>query len=374
MRKLLHPGPQPARLFRHGGSPAGRGSALDFSASINPLGPPDSVLRALHRELPAVAHYPDPDCAELAARLAALHGVSAEQVVVGNGANDLIHALPRAARPRRAAIAEPTYTEYLRASLLVGAEVEHWLAEGDTFNPEPFDPEGADLVWLGNPNNPTGQLWPRPALVRWLEAFPRTLFVVDEAFLPFLPDEAEHSLVPLLGRLPNLVVLRSLTKLYALPGLRLGYAVAHPDLAERLRDQLVPWSVNALAQAAGVAALDDAAFLRRTRAWAGAELPFVNETLAGLTRNLEPVPSQAVFVLFRVRGLTAAWLAGALCESGIAVRDASNFVGLDAHYVRVSLRSPEHNRVLLWALFRSLATEAELEDETEDEESPWPAL
>src|SRR5262249_17779723 len=128
------------------------------------------------------------------------------------------------------------------------------------------------------------------------------------------------------------------------------------------------------AQAAGLAALDDDAFLRRTCAWAGAELPFVNETLAGLTRNLEPLPSRAVFVLFRVRGVTAAWLAGALRESGIAVRDASNFVGLDAHHIRVSLRSPEHNRVLLWALFRCLATEAELEDQTEDEESPWPVL
>src|SRR5262249_47984503 len=165
MRKLLYPGPRPARLFRHGGSPARRGPALAFSASINPPRPPASVLRALRRELPAVALYPDPDCTDLTARLAALHGVAAEQVVVGNGANDLIHALPWGARPRRAAVAEPTYTEYLRASLLAGAEVEHWLAEGDAFSLEPFDPERADLVWLCNPNNPTGQLWPRPALV-----------------------------------------------------------------------------------------------------------------------------------------------------------------------------------------------------------------
>jgi threonine-phosphate decarboxylase len=372
MRKLLHPGPRPARLFHHGGSPAARGPVLDFSASINPLGPPDSVLRALRRALPAVAHYPDPGCTALTARLAAFHHVEPGQVVVGNGSNELIHALPRAVRPRRAAVAEPTYTEYLRASLLAGAEVEHWLAAGDAFTPRGFDPDGADLVWLCNPNNPTGQLWPRSDLVEWVGAFPRALFVVDEAFLPFVPGEEDHSLVPVLGRLPNLVVLRSLTKLYSLPGLRLGYALAHPDLAERVRGQLVPWSVNALAQAAGLAALDDAGFLRRTHEWAANEPAAFCRRLTVLTRNLEPVPSRAVFVLLRVQGTSSGRLAAALGECGLAVRDASNFVGLDGRYVRVAVRSPGDNRLLLRELFRCLANADEAFEE-EGTPSAWPA-
>jgi threonine-phosphate decarboxylase len=350
MRQLPRSLPRPAGLFRHGGSPPGRGPVLDFSASINPLGPPAGVLRALRRALGSVARYPDPGCTELTARLAALHGVEPRQVVVGNGSSELIHALPRALRVTRAAIAEPTYTEYLRASLAAGADVDHWLAEGDDFAVEPFDPGGAELVWLCNPNNPTGQLWPRSVLLSWVESFPRTAFAVDEAFLPFRGDEAAVSVVSAVGRLPNLVVVRSLTKLYALPGLRLGFAVASPELAGRLRDQLAPWSVNALAQAAGVAALDDADFLGRTRARAEEEGDFLNRSLAGLAPTLRAVPSRAVFVLLRLRGDEAARLTAALRERGILVRDASNFVGLNGHHVRVAVRSPEDNRRLVGEL------------------------
>src|SRR5208283_2303132 len=116
---------------------------------------------------------------------ASFHGVEPEQVVVGNGSNELIYAIARAFQPKRVAIVEPTYTEYLRASLLVGAKVDHWLAEGDRFKLKPFDPEMADVVWLANPNNPTGAMWAGAAyLTRWMQAHPRTLFVVDEAFLP----------------------------------------------------------------------------------------------------------------------------------------------------------------------------------------------
>jgi threonine-phosphate decarboxylase len=356
MRLLSQPFPRPAALFRHGGAPAGRGPVLDFSASINPLGPPVAVLRALRRELLSIARYPDPVCTELTARLAALHGVGSDQIVVGNGSNELIHALARAVRPRRVAIAEPTYTEYMRASLLAGAEVDHWMAERDDFAGEHFDPAGADLVWLCNPNNPTGLLWPpRPALLPWIQAFPQTLFAVDEAFLPFLTYEDHHSLVPDLQRLPNLVVLRSLTKLYALPGLRLGYAVTNSALAARLRDQFPPWSVNALAQVAGLAALEDAAFLRRTRSWAEAENSFMNRRLTVLLHHLRPVRSQAIFMLVRLHDVSSAQLAAALRERGILLRDASNFIGLDRHYIRISLRSAEDNRCLVRELSRYLA-------------------
>jgi threonine-phosphate decarboxylase len=346
MRKLAIPVPPSAGRFRHGGAPAGGGPVLDFSASVNPLGPPASVLRALRRALAFVCRYPDPGCTELTARLAALHGVAPEQIVVGNGSSELIHVLPRALGARRAAIVEPTYTEYLHASQLAGAEVGHWLPDGEDFTPGPFDPGGADLVWLGNPNNPTGYLWDVARLLGWIRTCPRTVFAVDEAFLPFETREASLSLIPHLHRLPNLVVLRSLTKVYALPGLRLGYAVAHPEIAGRLRRQLVPWSVNVLAQAAGLAALEDDGFLDRTHAWARAERAFLGGRLAGLP-YLRPLASSTIFVLVRLHGGTAARLTAALRERGLLIRDASNFVGLDGRYVRISLRSPEDNRRLV---------------------------
>jgi threonine-phosphate decarboxylase len=286
----------------------------------------------------------------LVERLAGQHAVGPDQVVVGNGSNDLIYAAARAFRPRRAAIVEPTYTEYLRASLRAGAAVEHWLAEGPEFAPEPFDPEGADLVWVGNPNNPTGRLWPPGSLAGWAEAFPKTLFIIDEAFLPFRSDELRHTLVPAVSRLPNVIVLRSLTKLYTLPGLRLGYAVASPELISRLREEIVPWSVNALAQVAGLVALRDAPFLAQTRAWFTAHAePFVDQ-LRACSPRLDPLPSQANFVLVRVHGIAAEWLAAELADQGIGVRPATNFIGLGEHFLRMAARGPGDNGRLLAAL------------------------
>jgi threonine-phosphate decarboxylase len=348
MHKFAREPAEPAPLFRHGDAHGrSRRPLLDFSVSLNPLGPPPSVLQAVRRGLSAIAGYPDPACRELTERLARLHGVGSDQVVAGNGSNELIHAIPRAFRPSRVAIVEPTYTEYLRASLLAGADVAHWLAEGDDFLPGPFDPEGAVLVWLGNPNNPTGRLWPPGSLAPWLAAHPRTLFVVDEAFLPFRTDEAEHSLIPAVNRLPNLIVVRSLTKLYTVPGLRLGYAVAGPQRAACLRAQVVPWSVNALAQVAGLAALEDDAFLATTRGWfQDTQAAFLGQ-LRACSDHLHPLPSEANFVLLRLKSWTAGWLAERLEERGLAVRDAANFVGLDNHYVRVAVRRAEDNQRLL---------------------------
>jgi threonine-phosphate decarboxylase len=351
MRRIPPPSSDLARLFGHGDrAAAAPGVTLDFSVSVNPLVTPRSFATAADvflDSLRAVTRYPDPDCQVLATRLAGRHDITPDQVVVGNGANDLIYATARALRPGRAAIIEPTYTEYLRASLLTGATVEHWLPEDVHFQPGTFDPGAANVIWLCNPNNPTGTLWPAGALRSWVESYPRVTFVVDEAFLPFLANEGKHSLIPAVKRLANLVVLRSLTKVYALPGLRLGYAVSNPQLAARIREQVVPWSVNTIAQAVGAAVLDDEVFLARTRAWLPAALESFNSRLAGCSSCLEPLPSRANFVLVRLNGITSGWLTRRLLERGIAVRDASNFVGLDDHFVRVALRQPEANERLL---------------------------
>ena len=352
MKKISRNCPDPAFLFRHGDrSVAGARRPLDFSVSVNPLGPPPSVLHAVRSGLAAIAHYPDPDCRMLTECISGQHECECGKVVVGNGANDLIHALTRAVQPRRVAIVEPTYTEYLHAALLSGAEVIHWLAEPPDFNPGPFDPEDADLVWLCNPNNPTGRFWPPVGvLADWIGAYPCTLFVVDEAFLPLTLAGDRGSLIPYIGRLPNLVVLRSLTKLYALPGLRLGYAAAPVKWAECLRAQVVPWSVNALAQSAGLAALGDAEFALRTRAWLTAEASTFGARLGAVSDRLRPVESAANFVLVELREQTAAEVVGGLARQGIGVRDASNFIGLGPRYVRVGARTAEANARLLAAL------------------------
>jgi threonine-phosphate decarboxylase len=357
MRKLLRPYSDPTPLFRHGGRKLLRQEpALDFSISVNPLGPPPKVLDALRAGLDDIAHYPDSESTVLAERLAAHHDVNPEQIVVGNGSMELIYAVARACRPRRVAIAEPAFTEYLRASLLVGAAAEHWLAEGSHFDLEPFDPGQAELVWLCNPNNPTGRLWPSGVLQSWIRNRRTTLFVVDEAFLPFLEDEEDHSLVAELSGSANLIVLRSMTKLYALPGLRLGYAIAGVQLANSIRAQLPPWSVNGLAQAAGLAALEDRDFLARTRAWFSAERRVFDQVLDSLSHHLAIVPSQANFNLLRLRHGSSSWLAASLAERGIAIREASNFIGLSEGHFRVAVHKAPDNESLLGEL-RSLLGE-----------------
>jgi threonine-phosphate decarboxylase len=337
-----------APVFRHGGTAAP--GYLDFSASVNPLGPPAAVLAALCDNLAAVARYPDADCRLLTRHLARLHGLGRECVVAGNGAAELIHAAARAVRPRRVAIAEPTFTEYRRASLRCGAVIDHWLSEKAYYQPAPFDPEGAGLVWLCNPNNPTGRLWSRGEIAPWVAAHPESVFVVDEAFLPFRPDEPDHSLGAAVERLPNLIVVRSLTKLYALPGLRLGYALAAPEWARRLREQLPPWSVNGLAQLAGLTALEDDPYRQRTHAWFEAEPVRFFQKLRNLAAHLEALPTQANFILLRLRHATAEVVARRLGERHILVRDAGDFVGLSPSWVRVAVRTAAENDRLLAAL------------------------
>jgi threonine-phosphate decarboxylase len=337
-----------APVFRHGGAAAA--GCLDFSAGINPLGPPAGVLAALRDGLAAVASYPDPACRTLTRHLARLHGVARECVVAGNGAAELIHAVARAVRPRRVAVAEPTFTEYRRAALRCGAVIDHWLSAKAYYQPAPFDPDGADLVWLCNPNNPTGRLWPPGEIAPWVEAHPESVFVVDEAFLPFRPDESAHSLAAAVERLPNLIVVRSLTKLYALPGLRLGYALAAPEWAERLREQLPPWSVNALAQLAGLTALEDTLYLEATHTWFQTEPVRFFQKLRNLGDHLEALPMQANFILLRLRHASAETVARRLAERRILVRDASDFVGLGPSWVRVAVRTVAENERLLAAL------------------------
>jgi threonine-phosphate decarboxylase len=355
MHKVPRPYTDPGPLFRHGGAPSVPQEALlDLSVNVNPLGPPASVLRALRQALRMIANYPDPECQQLAARLATYHRVDPRQIVVGNGSNELIYTIARTFTPRRVAIAEPTYTEYLRASLSVGASAEHWLAEGCNFLVTCFDPKGADLVWLANPNNPTGQRWP-PAWVmaEWMQEQPGSVFIVDEAFLPFWSDAAERTLVPHVERLRNLIVLRSMTKFFTLPGLRLGYAVTTPELAQRLGANLVPWSVNVLAQSAGVAAVDDVAFHEKTLHWFERNASRFQYDLAGLPGfddELQLIGSYANFVLLKLKHKTSRQLVMLLRERGIAIRDASNFVGLGDHYVRLAVSTPGNNRRLLDAL------------------------
>jgi len=317
---------------------------LDFSANINPYGPSPAVRPAM-MGVP-LASYPDQDCLELTAALAESVGVVPHRILPGNGASELIWLAALAfVRPgSRILVIGPTFCEYARAAGLLGGCVTNWRSQEETdFVPELV--EIADhlealrphLVFLCNPNNPTGAVLPPKAVAVWARQHPRTLFVVDEAYLPFAKGLGSALAYP--GE--NVLVLRSMTKDFGLAGLRLGYAVGDERMIGQLRRVQPPWSVNAMAQAAGVAALRDSPHQQRTLELIARAKQDLAEGLARL--GLEPVPSATHFFLVRVGD--GATFRGTLLRRGVVVRDCTSF-GLPSH-VRIAARRPEENERLL---------------------------
>ncbi len=350
---------------RHGGNllklalAAGKpvGEILDFSANINPLGPPEGFREWISARVGDLVHYPDPDCTDLVRAFAARYNVAENEILMGNGSMEHLYLLPQLLGKRRALIPVPAYVDYERAAELAGLAVERiLLREEDGFAPDlaviAAALRGDEIVFLGRPNNPTGQRIPAAALRDLASRHPQTIFISDEAFADFAP-ETETLITS--GRPANIIILKSLTKFYAMPGLRLGAVVAAPELIRRLRDRTPPWSVNTLAQAVGAAALRDTAYAEET-------LRFVHdrreELFAALGKlpGLTLYPGMANFLLIRSdrKDLDAPEIAQRLLAAGIAIRDCSNFTGLDRRFFRIAVRTETENGRLLGALRKVL--------------------
>jgi L-threonine-O-3-phosphate decarboxylase len=320
---------------------------LDFSVNSNPFGPPPGVWQALS-QVP-LDRYPDREALALRRAVAEVTGIGPAQILAGNGTAELIWLVALAyVRPNDAVlVAGPTFGEYARAARLMGARVEGWTARPETgfaFDAAELGQKLAGgayrLVFICTPNNPTGQVLPLEILADWARTHPQTLFVVDEAYLAFVPGAPSATSL----RAANVLVLRSMTKDYALAGLRLGYAAGSELVIEALRQVRPAWSVNALAQAAGVAALQDRAFLESSLA----QLRAAKQALvAGLVRlGYHPADSRTHYFLMPVGG--GAEFRRALLRHGLLVRDCASF-GLPG-YVRVAPRRPEENARLLSGL------------------------
>ncbi len=334
------------------------GSIVDFSASINPLGFPKAGLRAIRSALKQIVHYPDPDCRQLRQSLAQQCGIDPERVLVGNGSTELIHLLPRALEIKSALVIGPTFEEYARALMDAGSTVQYVHARRE----ERFRPpvkevlrelsakrSRVDAVFLCNPNNPTGQVLNRSAICELAEAMTRRQgwLIVDEAFIDYCQKQ---SVVSMLRAYPRMVVLRSLTKFYAMPGLRIGYVVGASKVIDRLKDRQPPWSVNSLAQEVSCAILRDHAYAIKSRAFMEKERSRFIKGLRSLP-GVRIYPSAANFVLIELpawtsAGMTADWLA----SRRLLVRDCSSLPGLSAHMIRVAVRTVKENRRLLTAL------------------------
>lgn len=346
----------------HGGDWAGYRAefgcdALDFSANVSPLGLPAGVAAAITNALPTADRYPDPLCRELRAALAGAEGVPADWILCGNGAADLIFRLALAVRPRRALLPAPTFAEYEAALQTVGCAVQRvFLREENEFAvTEKFidavTPE-TDIVFLCQPNNPTGQVT-SPALVERLVrrcAECGAVLVVDECFLDFLPDRDAWTAKQLLRDAPQLVILKAFTKLYAMAGVRLGYALCgDAALLEKMRGAGQPWAVSSLAQAAGLAALQETAYAGAVRALIAEQRPRMTAGLRAL--GLRVMDGQANYLLFRA----TPDFGEKLRRRGAVVRSCANYPGLDAAWYRTAVRTAEENTRLLQIMGEILA-------------------
>ena len=355
--------------MEHGGVLCG--AELDFSANVSPLGVPEGVLAAVRAAAETADRYPDPECRALRTALAKEHGVPIEWILCGAGAAELIYRLCLAERPKRALLPAPAFSEYekaLRASLcgeiaffsLPAFPEERSRNEarngvGDRERAAQSldelraligrsDAQGETLLFLCQPNNPTGLSLPRGGLKHLLRLCRdrHCRLVVDECFVPFTDDPGALTLLRELAKYPELVILRAFTKLYGMAGLRLGCALSSDTaLLARMRVSGPPWSVSGVAQAAGLAALKEKDYVNRVRALIASERPRVYRALLSL--GLEVIPGEANFLLFRgPKGL-----AEKLLKKGIAIRPCGNFRGLDERCYRVCLRTREENDRLI---------------------------
>ena len=324
---------------------------LDFSADLNPLGPPPHWEALLQEAGPSVRHLPEPTCAEFRAAVARKEGVDPDQILPGNGTSDLIHLISRLHPRSRALVWVPTFTEYERAVLADGGEILPWSGEGHKDFPSW---ERIDLLFLCNPNNPTGFLWPKEDLLRLIRSADEAgaVSVVDETVMDLVEDSQRYSLIPQVDCLKRLIVLKSFSKSFAMPGLRIGSLVASRRMVQRLARIQPPWAMSSLAAWVGARLAQEDRFLEESRRRLSDLRVGLWEGFRGIP-ELQPRPSAANFFLCRIADprWTGPDLAQRLRRRGILIRTCDDFTGLaQGRFIRVSVRLEEENRRLLSAL------------------------
>ncbi|MGD0884608.1 MAG: threonine-phosphate decarboxylase CobD [Thermodesulfovibrionales bacterium] len=339
------------RVSRETGIP--ETAILDFSVSINPLGVPSSVTSAIESAIRDLPNYPEVDAEPLASHLGSYLDVDRDSIICGNGSTELIYLIARALNPGKVLIPAPTFSEYERACRLIcgmrGVRLELRRRENFDIDPALFirTMKGCDLAFLCNPNNPTGRELGREALLQMAHAAAKMkcYLVIDEAFVDFCQVE---TLIGEVANNPYLIVLRSLTKFYALAGLRIGYGVFPLTVAGLMRRHKEPWTVNTLAQRAGIAALYDEAYRKASLRTMRQEKKFMENNFRAL--GITCIPSSANYYLIQMRNAPEAIVR--LRSKGILMRDCSNFAGLDESYVRVAVKSRRDNTLLFRELTR----------------------
>ncbi len=335
----------------HGGDSYRYENILDFSANINPLGTPQSIIKAVEKNLNSIAQYPDIYCEKLREKIAAAEMVDKEMVICGNGAADLIYRLVFAKKPKKALILAPGFAEYEQALCACGTEIIYYYLNHKDFRLEKTFlealTEDLDLICICSPNNPTGAVI-EPEL---LYAVSRTcrekhiFMLMDECFNDFLDEPQKYTLLEQAKKEKHIFVLKAFTKMYGMAGIRLGYGICtNQEVLEKMYDIGPPWNVSVLAQAAGIAAIDEKEFTEKTRRYIKEEKEKLYVELENLKIQYWKTDANYIFLKDR-KGLKEL-----LLKKGILIRDCSNYPGLEAGYYRIAVKTDKDNQKLIEVL------------------------
>jgi len=331
-------------------------SLIDFSANLNPMGPPTWLSDALHQQYETITRYPDPTYSKASAAIAEHEGIDQDMVLVTNGGAEAIFLVAKYFEKGKALIAHPTFLEYERACTHYHIDVEDLIVDdesGYTLPVQLIQDRFAekDVLFLCRPNNPTGTVIPEEDLQLLLEIGKKkdTYVVVDEAFVDFLPTTIA-SLTSWLSAYPNLIILRSLTKMYTVPGLRIGYIMAHPTVIHALKNEQIPWSINSLVDAVVPRLLEDRTFVDKTKVWLHGESRYVFSCLKDLDYYVSPSLVNFYLLQDKKSPNRTDELYYFLLENGILTRHTHNFKGLNGKFIRIAIRSYTENQHLLTAL------------------------
>ncbi|HBT19125.1 MAG TPA: L-threonine-O-3-phosphate decarboxylase [Clostridiaceae bacterium] len=367
-------------MYEHGGNiHLYEEPMVDFSANINPLGIPPRVKEKWICHMEELCVYPDPEYVRLKKALLEKHGFfqGEKEVVLGNGAVELLRKIVPAVNPKKVLIPCPTFGEYRKAAEGAGVLVEEVLVyEWGHFYPERLLEriEKGTLLFLCNPNNPTGTLMEKEVILKLYEKIEamKGFLVLDETFLDF--TEKEHWASPIKESLDRMLVVRALTKYYGMPGVRLGYGfLTSAFLKKSLEELLEPWHINTFAEIAGKEAHKDVAYKRRTSAWLQEEKTHLENALEKIS-FLDWLPSAANFILLKSLGPTAEEIQAHLMKKKVLIRLPYGFHGLSAQEFRIAVKDHAANSVLIKALQEiedNMNKNKKLDQQTQDRIKKW---
>jgi len=360
--------------YQHGGDIYTNRVIMDYSANINPLGLPEGVKKALLQAVDGCSCYPDSRCGNLRTELEAFHGISKEHIICGNGAADLIFQIVQVIRPGRALLIAPSFLEYEQALETVSAEIVWYnLNETDGFHLSvkrliewlQLSGQGIDMLFLCNPNNPTGFALEKEEMKELLDFCSGIgiFCVVDECFNEFLDDPEAYSVLDVIssGGYDHVFILKAFTKIYAMAGLRLGYGISScEETIESMNRIRQPWSVSSLAQAAGEAALNEKEYVKETRRLISGEREYLKESLRDL--GFFVFDSMANYLFFKDTRKKAQdeekLLYKELLNRQVLIRSCFNYRSLNHTYYRICIKQRRENDAFL-AVLKSILTKGE---------------